>query len=84
MAEIDVIRANSQLIDLLNGRPKNITKTRAENLLVEVKDTKQSIDIMKLKTLNNCPVYVSSHITLNDTKGTIYYPNRPKYPKEQF
>ena len=83
LAEIDVIKANRQLIHLLNGRPNNITETKAANLLVDVKDKKQSIDIMKLKTLNNCPVSMSSHGTLNQTKGTIYYLNRPKFPKEQ-
>ena len=38
---------------------------------------------MKLKTLNNCPVSVSPDGSLNQTKGIIYYPNHPKYPKEQ-
>ena len=38
---------------------------------------------MKLKPLNNCRVSVSPHGVLNQTKGTIYYPNHLKYPKEQ-
>ena len=34
LAEIDVIMSNRQLIDLLNGRPKNITETRVKELMI--------------------------------------------------
>ncbi|XP_055936750.1 uncharacterized protein LOC129966353 [Argiope bruennichi] len=53
------------------GEVKSIKKLRSGDLLVEVQSRKQSVQIMKLKSLENIPVIVSPHSSLNSSRGVI-------------
>ncbi|XP_055932002.1 uncharacterized protein LOC129962280 [Argiope bruennichi] len=53
------------------GEVKSIKKLRSGDLLIEVQSRKQSVQIMKLKSLENIPVIVSPHSSLNSSKGVI-------------
>ncbi|GBM18972.1 hypothetical protein AVEN_1592-1 [Araneus ventricosus] len=52
------------------GEVKSI-KLRSGDLLVEVASSKQSQQILKLKSMSTIPVSVSPHETLNTSKGVI-------------
>ena len=79
LADTNTIQANRQLCAVLGGPPKRITELRSGSLLVEVKDEEQSKNIQNLKQLNNIPITVEEHPTLNTIQGTIYYKNRPNH-----
>lgn len=83
LSDIDVIKANEQLEACLGGRPKKLTELRSGGLLVEVASLHQSQRILNLKTLDTATVTVSPHSSLNQCKGTIFFPNRPQYSDEQ-
>ncbi|GBM82340.1 hypothetical protein AVEN_54773-1 [Araneus ventricosus] len=53
------------------GDVKSTKKLRSGDLLVEVQSRKQSEQIVKLKTLSNIQITVSSHASLNSSKGVI-------------
>ncbi|GBN83147.1 hypothetical protein AVEN_102044-1 [Araneus ventricosus] len=53
------------------GEVKSIKKRRSGDLLVEVASSKQSQQILKLKSMSTIPVSVSPHETLNTSKGVI-------------
>ncbi|GBM88722.1 hypothetical protein AVEN_196775-1 [Araneus ventricosus] len=53
------------------GDVKSTKKLRSGDLLVEVQSRKQSEQIVKLKKFSNIPIAVSSHATLNSSKGVI-------------
>ncbi|GBM11513.1 hypothetical protein AVEN_101888-1 [Araneus ventricosus] len=53
------------------GDVKSTKKLRSGDLLVEVQSRKQSDQIFKLKHFSNIPITVSSHATLNSSKGVI-------------
>ncbi|GBM48091.1 hypothetical protein AVEN_34412-1 [Araneus ventricosus] len=53
------------------GDVKSTKKLRSGDLLVEVQSRKQSEQIVKLKKFSNIPITVSSHATLNSSKGVI-------------
>ncbi|GBM81224.1 hypothetical protein AVEN_236434-1 [Araneus ventricosus] len=50
---------------------KSTKKLRSGDLLVEVQSRKQSEQIVKLKKISIIPITVSSHATLNSSKGVI-------------
>ena len=83
LAETDVIKANRQLKEILEGTPEGTSELRNGTLLVEVKNMKQSQNIHKIKCLNNIPVEVEAHARLNTVQGTIYYRNKPRYSTEK-
>ena len=82
LAEIDVIKGNEDLERYLNGSPNKITELRSGQLLIEVRNEQQSKDIHKIGKLANCKVTVAPHDRLNQSKGTIYYENKPNYSDE--
>ncbi|GBM46221.1 hypothetical protein AVEN_92963-1, partial [Araneus ventricosus] len=53
------------------GEVKSIKKLRSGDLLVEVASSKQSQQILKLKSMSTIPVSVSPHETLNTSKGVV-------------
>ncbi|GBO42131.1 hypothetical protein AVEN_38692-1 [Araneus ventricosus] len=53
------------------GEVKSIKKLLSGDLLVEVASSKQSQQILKLKSMSTIPVSVSPHETLNTSKGVI-------------
>ncbi|GBN90268.1 hypothetical protein AVEN_140791-1, partial [Araneus ventricosus] len=53
------------------GEIASIKKLRSGDLLVEVTSRKQAQQILKLKALATIPVNVSTHRTLNSSKGVI-------------
>ena len=79
LADTNTIQANRQLCAVLGGPPKRITELKSGSLLVEVKDEEQSKNIHNLKQLNNIPITIEEHPTLNTIQGTIYYRNRPNH-----
>ncbi|XP_055944662.1 uncharacterized protein LOC129975611 [Argiope bruennichi] len=58
-------------ITLILGTVSSTRKLRSGDLLVEVSSQKQSQQILKLKTLGTISVSVSTHATLNSSKGVI-------------
>ena len=83
LAEINVIKANKQLENILKGKPKKINELRDESLLVEVKDEEQSLRIKNINKLDKVDVTVVEHESLNRIKGTIKYKNQPRYKTEE-
>ena len=83
IAEIDVIKANKQLEQKLRGKPRKVNETRAGGLLIEVKNKEQSEAIQTITTLAGKEILVQAHATLNQTKGTIRYANKPNYSPEE-
>lgn len=83
LAEIDVVAANRELEAHIQGSPKRISELRSGQLLIEVKSEQQSRDIVQVSSLGGIEVKVEPHRTLNQSKGTIYYQNRPNYTDEQ-
>lgn len=83
LAEIDVIAANAQLERLLRGKPKSISELRSGDLLVEVSSKAQGDALLRLTHLADCAVSVAPHERLNQSRGTIYYANKPKYTTAQ-
>ncbi|GBN29231.1 hypothetical protein AVEN_151166-1 [Araneus ventricosus] len=53
------------------GITKSTRKLRSGDLLIEVVTRKQAEQIIKLKSLDNIPVAVSAHATLNSSKGVV-------------
>ncbi|GBO22335.1 hypothetical protein AVEN_21885-1 [Araneus ventricosus] len=53
------------------GITKSTRKLRSGDLLIEVATRKQAEQIIKLKSLDNIPVAVSAHATLNSSKGVV-------------
>ncbi|GBN83049.1 hypothetical protein AVEN_39400-1 [Araneus ventricosus] len=53
------------------GITKSTRKLRSGDLLLEVATRKQAEQIIKLKSLDNIPVAVSAHATLNSSKGVV-------------
>lgn len=82
LSGIDVIAANREIEKILKGKPTKITETRNGTLLVEVASLQQSKAITMIKTLAGVPVSVATHERLNESRGTIWYPNRPNYTDE--
>jgi len=64
LSEINVIKANKEIENLLKGTPNTITETRKGHLVVEVKSKKQSHNLMKLNKLDSTRVTVEPHKTL--------------------
>jgi hypothetical protein len=83
LAAIDVVLANRQLVLSLGSEPKNVYETRDGALIVEVQSKTQSESLLNIKSLADVSVTVEPHGALNETKGTIYYRNEPKYPVEK-
>jgi len=83
MAEIDVIKANEELEKALSGSPNRINETKNGHLLIETRNEEQSKAITNIKTLAGCKVTVAPYVHLNQTKGTIWYENKPKYSEEK-
>ena len=79
LAEINVIRANKHMENILKGKPKKITELRDGSLLVEVLNEQQSNNIANITNLDGVQVEVTQHAKLNQVKGTIRYTNQPKY-----
>lgn len=80
LSDINVIKANRELIKGLNGtKPKKVDELRDGSLLVEISNEEQSTLVTKITRLDNMRVKVTEHSYLNQTKGTIYYRNRCKY-----
>ncbi|XP_018020253.1 uncharacterized protein LOC108676648 [Hyalella azteca] len=82
LSSIDVIAANREIENTLKGKPTKINETRSGTLLVEVTNCQQSRTITTIKSLAGVPVTVAAHERLNESRGTIWYPNRPNYPDE--
>ncbi|GBL91751.1 hypothetical protein AVEN_71388-1 [Araneus ventricosus] len=53
------------------GITKSRRKLRSGDLLIEVATRKQAEQIIKLKSLDNIPVAISAHATLNSSKGVV-------------
>ena len=79
----NTIRANKDLEKVLGGEPKKITELREGMLLVEVSSEIQSVRIREIKKLHETKVTVAEHKSLNSTKGTIIYNNKPGYTEKE-
>ena len=64
--------AISKSIQGLCGEPKDITRLRSGDLLIEVDRASQSRRLLDTAMLYNCPVRVTEHRTLNHCKGVIH------------
>ncbi|GBM09000.1 hypothetical protein AVEN_229039-1 [Araneus ventricosus] len=53
------------------GDVLSVRKLRSGDLLIEVNSRTQAQNIVKIKTFRSIPVSVSSHISLNSSKGVI-------------
>ncbi|GBL87512.1 hypothetical protein AVEN_165131-1 [Araneus ventricosus] len=65
------------------GITKSTRKLRSGDLLIEVATRKQAEQIIKLKSLDNIPVAVSAHATLNSSKGVVSYGELLNVPIEE-
>ena len=83
LAELDTMQASQELARILKGYPIAVTEIRDGDLLVEVANEEQSYRILNTKVLNNTTVTVAPHGHLNQIKGTIRYPNKPRYTPEK-
>ena len=79
---VDEIRGNKDLTNKLGGKPTKVTATRNGQLLVEVSDSNQSQNILKIDSILEIKVKVEPHKSLNIVKGTILYKNRANYSDE--
>ena len=53
------------------GKVANVTKLRSGVLLTEVQNEQQASDLLKLDTFATCPVKVTTHRSMNSSKGVI-------------
>ena len=60
-----------------------MSELRRRQLLVEAANERQSMRIKDKTTLYKTAVKVTEHETLNLTKGTIHYNNKPEYTEEE-
>ena len=58
-------------IEAIIGTPKSVKKLRNQTLLVETTRKSQTENLLKLKQFFNLPVEVTTHKTLNSSKGII-------------
>jgi hypothetical protein len=65
------------------GDAKSVKKLRSGELLVEVATTKQALILSNAKTLADLPVIVSTHSTLNFSKGVISEPDLQFIPETE-
>ena len=79
LTEINTIKANKDLLEFLGGQPPNVKELRSGAIQVEVSSLEQSSRLTKLQTLAGCRVKVTSNDFMNQSKGTIYYQNGPKF-----
>lgn len=83
LSEINIIKANEELEACLGGSPKKVSELRNGALLVEVSSAVQGDALQSLTSLDDCPITVSLHGSLNQCRGTMYYQNKSKYSDEQ-
>ena len=61
----------NKAIQGLVGQPKNITRMRSGDILVETTKKSQADNLLRLKTLANTAIVVNPHRGLNSSKGVI-------------
>ena len=79
LSTANTIMANQDLDIKLGGEPKRVAELRNGALLVEVQNEQQSIEIKTIKKLHTINVIATEHNTVNKSKGTIYYENKPQF-----
>lgn len=83
LGEIDTILAAQQVNSALAGKPKRVTETRAGALEVEVVTERQGEALRGITSLAGVEVVVELDEKMNQSKGTIWYKNKPRYDEQR-
>ena len=70
-SELNAIKANNTLLRNI-GQPVKITKNNKSSLLIVTGSREQSHKLEKIREIDDQPVVVEPHRTLNSTRGTVF------------
>ena len=70
-------------IQSIVGEPKNIKNLQSGELLIEIQNNTQVSNLKKCTLLSNISVTISSHRTLNSSKGIISVPDLQYVPESE-